>query len=69
MNHPNWKCPKCRHSEFSTDRFRASGGGLASIFDIENKKFSTVSCQRCGYTEMYRTANSRLENILDLITT
>ena len=69
MNHPNWTCPKCNHDEFDTDRFRASGGGLAAIFDIEDKKFTTVSCERCGYTEMYRAKSSSLENILDLFTT
>ena len=69
MNPPTWACPKCSNREFSTDRFRASGGRLASIFDVENKRFHTVSCDRCGYTEMYRATNSRLENVLDLFTT
>ena len=69
MNHPNWQCPKCQHDTFDTDRFRASGGGLASIFDVENKKFTTISCQQCGYTELYKATNSTLENVLDLFTT
>ena len=44
-------CAKCRHTEFETDEFRATGGNFAKIFDVQNKKFSTVSCLRCGYTE------------------
>jgi uncharacterized protein len=69
MNHPNWTCPKCEHKDFLTGSIRASGGRLASIFDIEDKKLTTITCERCRYTEMYMAKNSRLENVLDLITT
>ena len=51
-----YKCAKCQHTGYETDEFRATGGNFAKIFDIQNKKFTTVSCKRCGYTEMYRGA-------------
>ena len=41
-------CAKCRHSECETDEFH--GTGLPRFFDVRNKKFTTVSCTRCGYT-------------------
>lgn len=70
MQHSNWECPKCKNREFETDQFAATGGGLTKIFDIQNKKFMTVSCTQCRYTEIYKGGKSgTLENILDLFTT
>lgn len=68
MQHDNWRCPKCDNDEFDTDRMAATGGGLSKIFDVQNKKFSTVSCTRCGFTELYRAGVGKMENILDLFT-
>lgn len=67
MQHKNWKCPKCRNREFESDQFMATGGGFTKFFNIQNKKYSTVTCTRCKYTEMYKGDTSRLENILDFI--
>ncbi|MFN2431185.1 MAG: zinc ribbon domain-containing protein, partial [Cryomorphaceae bacterium] len=30
-----------------------------------NKKYTTVTCKQCKYTEMYKGETSRVENILD----
>ena len=68
MQHKNWQCPKCSNTSFETDQFRATGGALAKIFDVQNKKFSTVSCTRCGYTEIYRGSTSTLGNVFDFFT-
>ncbi|MEM7077826.1 MAG: zinc ribbon domain-containing protein [Pseudomonadota bacterium] len=68
MEHKNWSCLKCGHRSFDTDTFRATGGRFAKIFDVQNKRFSTVSCERCGYTEIYRGDTSTLGNIFDFFT-
>lgn len=68
MKHKNWVCPKCSHDEFETDQFRATGGMLAKIFDVQNKRFYTVTCSRCTYTEIYRTESSRLGSVFDFFT-
>lgn len=58
-------CAKCQHTECETDEFRATGGNFAKIFDVQNKKFMTVSCKQCGYTEIYKGTTSTLGNIFD----
>ena len=68
MQHANWQCPKCANDEFEADQFRATGGAFAKIFDVQNKKFSTVSCTRCRYTEIYRADTSTLGNVFDFFT-
>lgn len=68
MHHENWQCPKCAHTEFGTDQFRATGGNFAKIFDVQNKRFTTVTCERCSFTEIYRSDSSRLMNVFDFFT-
>jgi len=68
MQHQNWQCLKCRGNDFDTDQFRAAGGMFAKIFDVQNKRFTTVTCTNCRYTEIYRTDSSNLGNIFDFFT-
>ena len=65
MTTASYKCAKCGSTDYETGEFRATGGNFAKIFDIQNRKFSTVSCQQCGYTEIYKGETSKLANIFD----
>ena len=40
----------------------------AKIFDVQNKRFLTVTCSTCTYTEIYRTTSSTLGNVFDFFT-
>ncbi len=62
-----WICPKCGSKEFEHDQFQATGGTLSKLFDVQNKKFVTVSCLNCGYTELYKADSSMAGNILDFL--
>ena len=64
----NFICAKCGCEEFETDVFQATGGNVAKIFDIQNKRFVTVSCKKCGYTELYKSNTDAGMNILDFFT-
>ncbi|MBU3820611.1 zinc ribbon domain-containing protein [Flavobacteriaceae bacterium XHP0103] len=64
----NYVCPKCNHTEYELSEMRATGGTLSKIFDVQNKKFSSVTCKRCTYTEFYKTKTSALSNIFDFFT-
>ena len=46
---------------------KATGGNFAKLFDVQNKKFVTVSCVNCGYTELYKAQSSDGWNILDFL--
>lgn len=67
MRHRNWQCEKCGNRDFEPDEFRATGGVLSKIFDVQNKRFTTVSCTNCQYTEIYRTKQSTLGSIFDFL--
>lgn len=63
-----FKCPKCGNTGYETGEIRAAGGFWSKVFDVQHRKFSTVTCERCRYTEMYKADSGRLENIFDLFT-
>ena len=64
-------CTKCKSSGGAVKRFAATGTGLSKLFDIQHNKFIAVSCQNCGYTEVYNPAilegTSRLGDVLDVL--
>ena len=68
MIHPNYLCPKCDGHDYEISEFRTTGSFLAKIFDVQGKKYSTVTCSRCKYTEIYAAQSSTLGNIFDLFT-
>lgn len=68
MNQQQFICPKCGGREYEVDQMRATGGAFAKIFDVQNKKFTTVSCRKCGFTELYKGKTSTIGNVFDFFT-
>ena len=68
MREFDFVCCKCGNRECETGEIRAAGGFLGKIFDVQSKRFTTVTCTKCQYTEMYRASSSMLGNIFDLFT-
>lgn len=50
-----YSCPKCGGTQHTNNEMRAEGGFLSAAFDISTNRFTAVSCDRCGFTELYRT--------------
>ena len=63
-----YRCPKCGHNDCTTGQIRATGGFLSKIFDVQSRKFTTVTCGQCTYTEFYRADTSMLGNVFDFFT-
>ncbi len=60
-----YKCPKCGCEEYEQDQMRATGGIFAKLFEIQNKKFATISCKKCGFTEIYKKKGKAISNVAD----
>ena len=70
MQHANWICPKCSEKEYEIGEMRVTGSFWTKIFNIQNKKYSSVSCSKCSYTEFYKgQPASGLANVFDFFTT
>ena len=67
--HTNFKCSKCSHDQCNIGEIRAAGGFWSKIFNVQARKFKTVSCSSCGFTEMYDGGKSgKGQNVLDFLT-
>jgi len=65
-NNP-YSCKKCQHAKYHTGEIREVSGLISKIFNLQTRRFKTVSCDQCGYTEYYERAQSALANVTDLI--
>ena len=68
MKNAQYHCPKCDNKEYTKDEFRATGGFWTKVFDIQNKHFTTVTCTRCSYAEIFKVKSGNLENVFDFFT-
>ncbi|WP_294542721.1 zinc ribbon domain-containing protein [uncultured Gemmiger sp.] len=67
MEKQQYVCPKCGCRQYVADRLQATGGNFAKLLDIQNKKFTTISCSDCGYTELYREVGGDGWDVLDFL--
>lgn len=68
MHQSKYVCPKCGNKQYELDEMRAVGGRFAKIFDVQNKKFTVVTCTKCKYSEFFKGDTSTLGNIFDFFT-
>ena len=64
----NYNCPKCENTTYKVGQLRATGGVFSKIFDIQNQKYTSVTCERCTFTEFYKTKTSTISNVFDFFT-
>ncbi len=65
----NYNCIRCKNRTCEVGEIRAAGGFWSKVFDVEGRKFTTVSCARCKHTEFFKADQSSLSNIFDLFVT
>jgi predicted nucleic-acid-binding Zn-ribbon protein len=67
--HVNYKCLRCNHRSYEVGEMYVAGGFWSKVFDVEGRKFSTVTCTNCRHTEFFNIERSKLANVLDLFVT
>ena len=40
---------------------------MSRMVNLQNRRFSAVSCLRCSYTELYKTSGGALRNVFDVL--
>ena len=46
-------CRYCHGSGALVERIAMSGVGISRLFDIQHHRYAFVSCEQCGYTEIF----------------
>ena len=67
MEKTQYICPKCGYTQYESYQFQAKGGNFANLCDVQNKKFVSVTCVNCGYTELFKAQTSTGWNVLDFL--
>lgn len=47
-----YTCAKCGCTTYNEGEVFTQGG-MAAIFGITSRQFTTISCDQCGYTDFY----------------
>lgn len=67
MQPTKYHCPKCDNTKAEIDEIRTTGSGFSRFFDIQNRKFTVVTCSHCKYSEFYKGSVSNLGNVADFL--
>lgn len=59
-------CVKCKSDRYEVGEIHVAGGFWSRVFDVEGRKFTSVTCSRCRHTEFYKANRNQLANIFDL---
>ncbi|MBH26951.1 MAG: GTP-binding protein [Chloroflexi bacterium] len=62
-----YECAKCGSTQFTNNEIRTTGSGLSRFFDIQNQKFTAVTCNNCGYTELFKVQGGGIGNFFDFL--
>lgn len=46
-------CSHCKSTGALVERIAMSGVGISRLFDIQHHRYAFVSCDYCGYTEIF----------------
>jgi predicted nucleic-acid-binding Zn-ribbon protein len=69
MDKRSYTCPKCGNRKADVDEIRTTGSGFTKYFNIQNRRFTVVSCTHCGYSELYKTGRAGgASNVFDFLT-
>ena len=63
----NFTCAKCGHNEYEVNDMSTTSGMMSRMVNLQNRRFSAVTCLRCSYTELYKTNSGALRNVFDLL--
>lgn len=63
----DWSCSRCRVTQFELNDVSTASGFLSRMFNLQNRRFTGVTCLGCGYTELYKRNSPALMNIVDFL--
>jgi len=62
-----YSCPKCGNHEFELGEVFMAGSIIAKILNFEYRRFSSVACTKCTFTELFKTPKKEIQNVLDFV--
>ena len=64
----SFSCPECGGNNAETGAIRTTGAGLTRFLNLQNQRFSYISCTACGFCKFFKGKPSgKLGNLLDIL--
>jgi uncharacterized protein len=60
-----YTCPKCGNKEYEIGEIWTIGSFWTRIFELHNRRFTFVSCQRCRYSELFKVPQKEIGEAYD----
>lgn len=67
MIRTKYSCPKCGGHEFELGEVFMAGSVFAKMMNLEFRRFSSVTCAKCTFTELFKTPKKDIQNVLDFM--
>ena len=61
MNMLEFTCPKCGNTNYEIAQFLAPGNFWTRSIQFNYKHFTTLSCTKCHFTEVYKISRKKFE--------
>ncbi len=65
MEKKTWYCPKCQNMTYEEDTVTMTGHTWSRFMNIQNRKFASITCTKCNYTELYKGVSKGWESVVD----
>ncbi|EGO86822.1 DNA-binding protein [Clostridium botulinum C] len=66
MEKKQYVCTKCGCEKYESGELKENTNNFANVLD-QHKTFITISCTKCGYTELYKYKIKNDFNIFDFL--
>ncbi|MBT35228.1 MAG: GTP-binding protein, partial [Rickettsiales bacterium] len=58
MKYERWSCPKCGEKNYDVGEIRVTVSFWSKLFNVQNNRYRSVTCEKCCCTEFYRNQSS-----------
>ena len=58
-------CPKCGNKQYEMGEIWTIGSIWTRMFEFHNRRFTFVSCQKCRYTELFKTSQKNIGEVFN----
>ncbi|MDY0098731.1 MAG: zinc ribbon domain-containing protein [Bacteroidales bacterium] len=62
-----YSCPKCGRRICEVSEIRTASTFVTRIFNVQNRRFTSVTCTNCRFTEFYSMPSKKLGDVLDFL--
>ncbi len=67
MENKTWYCTKCENMQYEEDTVTMTGKSWSRFMNIQNRKFTAITCAKCQYTEFYKGTSKGWESVVDFL--